>query len=313
MSIAKITRRQFVTTSAALGASAVFAPLAEAAQESMAFLLVGDWGRHGWHHQRKVADQMGRTAQAINSRFVVSVGDNFYENGVESVSDPQWQSSFEDVYTASALQTPWHVVLGNHDYRGNVQAQLDYASHSSRWRMPARYYTDTVTLPGGTRAAFYYLDTSPFIQKYYGSRVRVDGQNTQAQLDWLDAKLAASTAEWNIVIGHHPVYTAHAPEYGHDHDQPDLIARLNPILQKHNVPIYICGHDHLLQAVKMGDISYVCTGAGSETYQPGPAVRGGFISGSHGFMVARLSGSQLDYALVDETGATLYARSIVRV
>lgn len=307
-----ITRRQFVTTAAISGAGAALAHPADAAPESIAFLLVGDWGRHGRHHQGWVADQMGRTAQAVNSQFVVSVGDNFYENGVESVSDPQWQSSFEDVYTASSLQTPWHVILGNHDYRGNVQAQLDYSRQSQRWRMPARYYSDVVTLPGGAKAAFYYLDTSPFIQKYYGSRVRVEGQNSQAQLDWLEAKLAASKAEWNIVIGHHPIYTAHPPELDHDHDQPDLIARLNPILQKHNVPIYICGHDHVLQAVKMDDISYVCTGAGSETYQPGAAIRGGFLSGAHGFMVVRLSGQRLDYSLVDETGTALYSQSIIR-
>lgn len=308
-----VTRRQFLTTTAVLGAGAVFAHPAEAEQDSLTFLLVGDWGRHGKHHQGWVADQMGRTAQAIKSRFVVSVGDNFYSNGVESVTDPQWQSSFEAVYTAASLQTPWHVILGNHDYRGNVQAQIDYSGQSSRWRMPARYYMDVLPLPGGAKAAFYYLDTSPFIKKYYGSRVQVEGQDTQAQLDWLEARLAASTAEWNIVIGHHPIYTAHAPETEHDHDQPDLIARLNPILQKHNVPIYICGHDHVLQAVKMDNISYVCTGAGSETYKPGATIRGGFLSGAHGFMVARLSGRQLDYSLVDETGAALYAQSIIRV
>lgn len=308
-----ITRRQFVTSAAVLGAGAALARPAQAAEGSLSFLLVGDWGRHGKHHQGDVAEQMGRTAQDINSRFVVSVGDNFYENGVESVSDSQWKSSFEDVYTAPSLQTPWYVVLGNHDYRGNVQAQLDYSGHSPRWRMPARYYMDVVTLPDGAKAAFYYLDTSPLIQKYYGSRVQVEGQDAQAQLDWLDARLGASTAEWNIVIGHHPIYTAHTHEEWHDHDQPDLVARLNPILQKYNVPIYICGHDHVLQAVKMNDISYVCTGAGSETYKPQPAIRGGFISGSHGFMVVRLSGRQLDYSLVDETGTALYSQSITRV
>lgn len=308
-----ITRRQFITTSAVLGAAGVFASPAIAGQDHLGFLLVGDWGRHGHHHQRHVAKQMGQTAQDINSRFVVSVGDNFYENGVESTSDPQWQSSFEEVYTAPSLQTPWNVILGNHDYRGNVQAQLDYAKQSSRWRMPARYYSEVVKLPDGAKAAFFYLDTSPFIKKYYGSRVQVEGQDPKAQLDWLDAGLAASDAAWNIVIGHHPIYTAHAPEDGHDHDQPDLVARLNPILQKHAVPLYVCGHDHVQQAVKINDISYVCTGAGSETYQPGPAIRGGFISGAHGFMAVRLSGARLDYALIDETGASLYAQSIIRV
>ena len=307
-----LTRRQFVTTTAVLGAGAALASPAGAEEAALSFLLVGDWGRNGHHHQRAVARQMAQTAQETGSLYTVSVGDNFYENGVTSVSDPQWQSSFEDVYTQSSLQTPWKVILGNHDYRGNVQAQLDYARQSRRWQMPARYYTQTTPLPGGGVAAFYYLDTSPFIKKYYGTAVQVDGQDSQAQLDWLDAKLAASTADWNIVIGHHPIYTAQADEDGYDHDQPDLIARLNPILRKHHVPIYICGHDHLLQAVKMDGISYVCTGAGSETYDPGPVIRGGFASGSHGFMVARLSGGRLDYALVDSSGNALYSQSIVR-
>ncbi len=308
----KLTRREFVTTTAIFGAGAALARPASAQDASVSFLLVGDWGRHGYHHQRAVAHQMGLTAQQIGSDHIVSVGDNFYENGVESVSDPQWQTSFENVYTAPSLQTPWKIILGNHDYRGNVQAQLDYAKQTPRWQIPARYYTETMALPGGATAAFYYLDTSPFIKKYYGTRVAVAGQNSQEQLDWLDAKLAASTADWNIVIGHHPIYTAQDDADGYDHDQPDLIARLNPILQKHNVPLYVCGHDHILQAVKMDNISYVCTGAGSETYQPEPAARGGFASGSHGFMAARLSGKQLDWSFVDSYGTALYSQSIVR-
>lgn len=308
-----VTRRVFVTSTAIIGTGAALARPAYADEEMLNFVLIGDWGRHGHHHQRRVAAQMGRTAAMFDSRFTVSVGDNFYENGVASVTDTQWRSSFEDVYTASSLQTPWKVILGNHDYRGNVQAQLDYTKQSPRWQMPARYYMEVVKLPEGATATFYYLDTSPLIKKYYGSKVQVDGQDAQAQLDWLDAKLAASTADWNIVIGHHPIYTAHEGEDGFEPpDQPDLIARLNPILEKHNVPIYICGHDHLLQAVKLGNISYICTGAGSETYRPGPAIRGGFVSGAHGFMIAQLSGKRFAYSFVDEQGNALYSQTILR-
>ncbi len=307
-----LTRREFVSSAAILGAGAALCPSASAADSALPFILVGDWGREGKDGQTAVAQQMSRTATAIGSRYTVSVGDNFYENGVASVDDPQWQNSFERIYAAESLQTPWKVILGNHDYRGNVQAQLDYAARSHRWQLPARYYTETVALPDGAKAAFYYLDTSPFIKKYYGSKVRVEGQDTQAQLDWLDAKLAASTAEWNIVIGHHPVYTALEDGDGEEHDQPDLVARLNPILIKHNVPVYICGHDHTLQAVKQGNITYVITGAGSQTYTPGPAIRGGFASGAHGFMAAKLSGSRFDYSLIDSTGTALFSQSILR-
>jgi acid phosphatase len=307
-----LTRREFVSSAAILGGGAVFCSSANAAEAGLPFILVGDWGRHGHDEQREVAVQMGHTAAAMGSRFTVSVGDNFYEDGVASVDDPQWQASFEQIYTAQSLQTPWKVILGNHDYRGNVQAQIDYSARSQRWRLPARYYAETIVLPDGAKAAFYYLDTSPFITKYYGSKVRVDGQDSQAQLDWLDAKLAASTAAWNIVIGHHPIYTALENSYGEEHDQPDLIARLNPVLLKHNVPIYICGHDHTLQAVKQDGITYVVTGAGSRTYTPKPAIRGGFVSGAHGFMAIRLTGARLDYSLIDQRGNVLFAQSIQR-
>jgi tartrate-resistant acid phosphatase type 5 len=68
---------------------------AQAKAPSLDFMAIGDWGRNGRWQQREVARQMGRSAAAIGSRFVISVGDNFYEDGVTSIADPQWQSSFE--------------------------------------------------------------------------------------------------------------------------------------------------------------------------------------------------------------------------
>ena len=144
-----ISRRHLLSSGALLGAAALPVAPAEAAAPALPFVLIGDWGRYGHDHQRDVAAQMGQTAARLGSRFTISLGDNFYENGVASVADPQWQASFERIYTAPSLQTPWRVILGNHDYRGNVQAQLDYARQSPRWRLPARYYQLTETLPDG--------------------------------------------------------------------------------------------------------------------------------------------------------------------
>ncbi|OYV25972.1 MAG: acid phosphatase [Acidocella sp. 20-63-7] len=309
-----LTRRQFVSRSAtaATATAAVNVLPAAAAGAALPFILVGDWGRRGHDDQRNVAVQMGKTAAALDSRFIVSVGDNFYENGVTGLDDPQWQASFEDIYTAPALQRPWKVILGNHDYRGNVPAQLDYSRVSRRWGLPARYYTETVVLPDGGGADFFYLDTSPFIRKYLGTRTDISGQDPAAQQAWLDAALARSTADWKIVIGHHPIYTSVEGTDSYDHDQPDLIAQINPLLIKHNVPIYVCGHDHCLQSVKMTGRTYVVTGAGSQTYTPNGTVRGGFASGAHGFMTVQLSRAALHYALVDMTGKTLYAETLTR-
>jgi acid phosphatase len=306
-----ISRRRLGATAAA--APALTALPAAASAAALPIILVGDWGRNGHDEQRAVAAQMGKTAAAMKPAFIISVGDNFYENGVTGTDDPQWQTSFEQIYTAPSLQVPWKIMLGNHDYRGSVQAQLDYAQTSRRWQIPARYYAERYSLPDGAVAEIVYLDTSPFIKKYLGSKVAVEGQDTQAQLDWLEAKLAASTADWKIVIGHHPIYAAHARDDGYeDPDTPELISRLNPLLLKYKIPLYVCGHDHVLQAVRMDGISYVCTGAGSQTYDPGPAIRGGFASGAQGFMTAEISRETLHWQFIDKDGNSLYAETITR-
>ncbi len=304
----KISRRSLITSTATLTAGAVLPVLpAQAAAAALPFVLIGDWGRYGIDFQTSVADQMGKTAAAINSQFTVSMGDNFYENGVTGLHDPYWNLSFEKIYTADSLQSPWKIILGNHDYRGNVQAQLDYSHISHRWQLPARYYIESVTLPDGGKADFFYLDTSPFISYYMGTAVDIYGQDTQAQVAWLDKALGQSTARWKIVIGHHPIYT---PFKEQDKEQGDMIARIDPVLRAHNVPIYICGHYHLLQSTTVKGLTYVVNGAGSETYATGPVTRDGFTSSNHGFMTIALSSDRLDYALIDMSGKTLYAQTV---
>jgi len=301
-----IPRRHLITASAAALLPAV---PARAAAPGLPFLLLGDWGRRGEDHQSEVARAMASTASAIGSRFVISVGDNFYEDGVRGLRDRHWRESFEDVYAAPALQTPWHVILGNHDYRGNVEAQLAYSEESRRWNMPARYFTRSERLGDGSEAEFFFLDTSPFIRAYRGSRTRIDDQDPAAQLAWLDAALGRSRAGWKIVIGHHPLYTALG---GPGHDKPDLIEPIEPVLQRHRVPIYINGHDHSMQYVEMNGIAYVTSGAGSATYETGPARRWGFASGAHGFLAATLEPKTLALAFIAEDGKTLFSRSVPR-
>ena len=78
--------------------------------------------------RKKVQWEMGVVAKKFKAEFVVSTGDNFYPNGVRSTRDYNWIASFENIYTAQSLQTDWFVVLGNHDYRGDPQAEIDYSA-----------------------------------------------------------------------------------------------------------------------------------------------------------------------------------------
>ncbi|BAJ81595.1 MULTISPECIES: tartrate-resistant acid phosphatase type 5 family protein [Acidiphilium] len=305
-----ISRRGFLGTGAELTAASLLAaaPAAHAGTvDAFRFLSIGDWGRDGAHHQRNVAQAMADRAAADSPRFILSLGDNFYESGVKSVNDPQWKTSFEDVYDQASLQRPWKVILGNHDYRGNVPAQIEYSKRSKRWQLPARYYTHTETLPGGGEAEIFFLDTSPFIRKYVGTVTDISGQDPHAQRAWLDDALGRSAARWKIVVGHHPLYTALG---GPGHDQPDLIAALEPVLRRHGVKLYINGHDHSMQYVEMGGVSYVTNGVGSEIYDPGTPSRAGFCLGAHGFLTTSVTREAIAFAFIDMDGKTRFAKSI---
>jgi acid phosphatase len=318
-----------VTRRAALGglgsfglAAAMSRAWADEGGASLNFLAVGDWGREGTNNQRDVAIRMGQSAEDLKAKFVISVGDNFYEDGVTSVDDPAWKKSFEDVYDAPSLQVPWYVALGNHDYHANSQAQIDYSAKSKRWKLPARWYRFEQRTPDGALVAFHVIDTSPMLAAYYADgavkvKVAPEKQNVPVQLAWLDQGLAASKADWNVVIGHHPVYSGKFPKgqtpAGEVGGAPDLVAQLDPILQRHHVPLYMNGHDHDLQHVLHGATHYVCTGAGSKMAPKCGMEGSDFCSLQSGFVACAVNRDRLRVAYRDHTGADLHVVDIARV
>jgi tartrate-resistant acid phosphatase type 5 len=286
---------------------------AQARAPGLDFVVIGDWGRDGRWRQRAVAEQMGRSAAAVGSAFVISVGDNFYEDGVTGVDDPRWKSSFENIYTHPALATKWHVILGNHDYQGsgNPQAQIDYSATSSRWSLPAAYYTRTERLADGTTVAFFFLDTSRYIREYHrsGSQVHVQGREEEAQqVAWLEQELAKSTAAWKIVVGHHQLYTAAA-----HHDYKEMIEPFRPLFDRYGVQTYFNGHEHNLAHVRQGNVHYLTCGAGSLISPVDQTPWSLFASDHHGFMTVRLEADTLGIAFVDDFGTQIYQASIPRV
>jgi acid phosphatase len=314
----KQTRRQFVRTLFVATQAAALAPLAtgkllatDAKAAALNFLLVGDWGRNGEKDQMAVATQMGLVASQTQAQFVISVGDNFYEDGVKSVTDPQWQGSFEKVYTAPALQVPWWAVLGNHDYHGNCDAQIEYSKTSKRWNMPARYFSRTEKIDADHAVDFFYLDTTPMAKldadelMFHGN---LKSQDVPKQIAWLEAALAASTAPWKIVIAHHPVYSG-----GQHGDTPYIIKHVLPLLEKYGVQAYFNGHDHDLQHLQSSTVDFFCTGGGSK---PRAAIKKiaqtKFGLGCSGFIAASLAADRLEVRMLDDQGKLLYTTSVPR-
>jgi tartrate-resistant acid phosphatase type 5 len=313
----KQTRREFVrilfVATQGVVASRFLPGRLQAAPEpgGLNFLIFGDWGRQGERDQVEVAAQMAKAAQDTGAQFVISVGDNFYEDGVRSVRDSHWRASFENVYRQAPLQIPWHVILGNHDYHGNCEAQLAYHEKNPRWNMPARYYLQSHPVGGGAMADFFYIDTTPMVKSYWVNpitRRQVVTQDVPRQLDWLKAALAASKARWKIVIGHHPIYS------GGDHgDTRELIKTILPLLHQYGVQAYFNGHDHDLQHLMAGEVNLFDTGAGSQFRPTKTTPHTKWSKACSGFTTVSLRGDRMDVRMMDNLGAMIYATAVQAV
>lgn len=241
-------------------------------------IATGDTGE-GNTEQHCVADAMNAKCAATGCDAVLLSGDNFYEEGVSSVDDPQWLTKFEQPYDRQTLNMlKFYVVLGNHDYapppfdlltnsNGDRQSQIDYSflpvgtgaghRYSDKWLMPDSYYD--VQLGNGLLHIF-----------------GVDSQDTSdTQLNDMQGRVAASTATWKLAFAHHPRYTSGDHQGDNDllntvsgFDGPSMYELQQAVYC--NTDIYLCGHDHNREFIDKGmdsqcpNTHFIISGAGAK-------------------------------------------------
>lgn len=271
-------------------------------------LMIGnDLGRNGYYEQKPIAELMGKVAEAIGPDAFLALGDTHHYLGIESVDDPLWMTNYELIYSHPELQVEWCPILGNHEYRGDTQAVIDYSGISRRWNMPSRYYT-RIFDNDGTRVKVVFIDTTPIIDKYHADTAEYPDANSQdvdAQLQWLDNELSRDdNADWTIVAGHHPVY-AQTPKQSSERE--DMQKKVDPILRKHKVDMYICGHIHNFQHIRKNGIDYVVNTSGSLSRQNVKPIDGTvFCSGAPGFSVLTANPKELTLSMIDFTGEIIH-------
>ncbi|KAL2478840.1 Purple acid phosphatase 17 [Forsythia ovata] len=280
--------------------------------QTLKFLVIGDWGRNGAFNQSEVAFQMGRIGEELDIDFVVSTGDNFYDNGLKGEHDPAFIDSFTNVYTAKSLQKQWYIVLGNHDYRGDAVAQLSPALRKidSRWLCLRSFILNAEI------AELFFVDTSPFVKDYFTipnehtydwRGVSPANTYTGIVLKELESALRDSTAKWKIVVGHHAIRSV-----GHHGDTEELVQRLLPILRANNVDLYVNGHDHCLEQIGDNEspIQFLTSGAGSKAWRGD--LKGmnrkdlEFFYDGQGFMSVQLTRSDVEIVFYDVFGKVLH-------
>jgi hypothetical protein len=276
------------------------------------FVAVGDVGK-GNDGQREVAAAIAQKCATAGCDFVQLLGDNIYPSGVSSTTDSAWETIFVQPY--AAINLPFWVVLGNHDYGGNGAGyefgkgknEVDYTLVSTKWKLPSAYWHRVA----GGLVEMIGLDTN---MQMYG----MDGQQKSDVRGWL----AVSTAKWKIVFGHHP-YLSNGP-HGNAGAYDGL--PLVPVTNGANVKsflddvvcgkadVYISGHDHVIEWMTE-------TCQGTELITAGTGAESTELKGSNatryqglelGFLYAVVTSTSFTGELVDKTGRTLYARTITK-
>jgi len=273
------------------------------------FFVIGDWGHNGEKKQKDVAKSMNLTAEKVEPSFVISTGDNFYCCGVASTEDPQWKRSFEDIYAYDNLQIDWLPVIGNHDYRGSVAAEIDYTKISRKWNLPARYYTKVIKANNKKTMRLVFIDTNPLISKYYLDSLNfsdITKQDTAAQIIWIDSVLKSSKEDYKIVIGHHTIYSVGKKENG----MKEVRNVLNPIFEKYHVNAYICGHDHNMQHIQGNNgINYFVSGAGADA-EDKELIKDEntkFALCNPGFMLVSINENNLSFYFINSKNEIVYS------
>lgn len=272
------------------------------------FYMANDLGRNGYYDQKPIAALMGQMAETIDIECVLAAGDVHHFEGVRSVNDPLWMTNFELIYDHPELMIPWYAVAGNHEYRSNTQAIIDYSSVSARWNAPSKYYT-MVMENDGVEVRIVMLDTTPLIDKYRKDTEDyhdASEQDIDAELKWLDSVLASAKEQWVIVVGHHPIY---ADTDKNVSERKDMQERVDKILRRHdNVDMYLCGHIHNFQhiRVKGSDIDYVVNSSGSLARDVKPVDGTVFCSGLSGFSLITADKDELSLHMIDNKGNVIH-------
>ncbi|MBI2395878.1 MAG: metallophosphoesterase [Deltaproteobacteria bacterium] len=283
-----------------------------AAGNVVRFVAIGDTGK-GNDGQKQVADAIAAKCAKDGCDFVQLLGDNIYDSGVSSTSDPQWTTKFETPYGGISL--PFFAVLGNHDYGGNGagtefgkgQHQVDYTKVSTKWKMPAKHYTRAVK-----HVDFFGLDTNMMM-------FSMAGEQKTVVTGWIGGAKGA----WKIAFGHHPYYSNGPHGNAGDYEGLSWVPVTSGKGVKDffdsticgKVDVYISGHDHSRQWIKPqcgGKTELIVSGGGAAVTELKGSNPNYWQESSLGFLYVVIDGNKFTGEMIDATGKVQFTRSFTR-
>lgn len=175
----------------------------------------------------------------VNPAFAVLLGDNVYDAGSYAESDARFSPSLNPEAAAWMAGHIDYLGLGNHDV---VTSSGLPSEQSYSVPIPVAGVTAPAAPPASERPEHSFswdygsVHFVTFDTNSYASPDRLDGL-----LDWVVADLAASTARWKIVYGHHPLAgVPDKPETPGGNYYQQVVNRLKAA----GVDLFMTGHSH---------------------------------------------------------------------
>jgi hypothetical protein len=213
------------------------------------------------------AAYIGKVCEKKNCSAFLSVGDNFYDSGVDFTTGGiiRFQEAWVDMYRGGVFDSAtWYQCLGNHDVVKG-QSGVDFETkvaplYDSRWYFGTTgqpYYTYDLHGADWT-ATFVVVDSDCFIEKYQASTSVYQNSYTKqchaeraTQVAFLEQAFAASKAEWKFLQLHHGYMSAAT----NNTDVAPLIA----VVEKHG-GVVLNGHDHCLAHFYNNNTNFILAG-----------------------------------------------------
>ena len=251
------------------------------------FAVIGDYGVAGANEAAVAALVAG-----WNPEFVITAGDNNYSFGDASTIDAnigQYYSAFIHPYTGTygpgGTVNRFFPSLGNHDW----------------YTAGAAPYLAYFTLPGNER--YYEFARGPI--RFFALDSDANEPDgivaTSVQANWLRARLAASTAPFNLVYFHHPPYST-SSVHGNT-------VEMQWPFREWGADLVIAGHDHSWERlVRDGFPYFVCGTSGNLLYALGPVPVSGSaarFNSDFGAMIVEADESFLEARFVTQGGAQM--------
>ncbi|HYE37532.1 DNRLRE domain-containing protein [Methylocaldum sp.] len=223
----------------------ITAPVA-GTQQATRIWVIGDAGT-GSSSQTAVYNAYRNFTGTNPTHLWLQLGDNAYSSG----TDAEYQSKMFNIYPDMLRQSVTWPTLGNHD-----------AGSASSATQTGPYY-NIFSLPKNGEAGGVASGTEAYYSFNYGNIhfIVLNSQDVSRavgspMLNWLEADLQATNADWNIAFWHHPPYSKGSHNSDTETALIDMRQNALPILESYGVDLVLTGHSHSYERSKFIDGHY---------------------------------------------------------